>query len=168
MILSNKYLGGHGYYGYKYNSETDEYDVVKEEATVIKIISLLLVLGYPFSTVVRIMNDLGVRIPSGYNKGKPITTTWIKRKFGIYKRPTSTDGLRYDEYSEDSRTYFEKYNGANGFPQIVGDKVYDYVAEMLKDRKYRKEYNGTKSIGLCDSKNKKVIIKNIKKQIPFE
>lgn len=168
MILSNKHLGGYGYYGYKYNSETDEYDIVREEAAVIKVISLLLVLGYPFSTVVRIMNDLGVRLPSGDNKGKPITTTWIKRKFGIYKRPTSADGLRYDEYSEDSRTYFEKYNGANGFPQIVGDDVYDYVAEMLKDRKYRKEYIETKSIDLYNSKNEKIIIKDIKKQISFE
>ncbi len=171
MILSDKHLGGHGYYGYKYNPETDEYEVVNEEAIVIKIISLLLILGYQLSTVADIMNTLGVRIPSGSRKGELINTTWIRRKFGIYKRRVYYKGYEYDGYYEGEIEYkdcFEKYNGANGFPLLLGDKVYAYVADLLSDKAYRKKYDETKKIGLYDSNGKELIIEDIKEQLSLE
>lgn len=172
MILSDKHLGGHGYYGYKYNPEIDEYEVVEKEAVVIKVISILLVLGYPLSTVAETLNTMGVRVPSGKSKNETITTTWIRRKFGIYKRiERPKDECVFDDYTKDTlsyKEYFEKYNGDNGFPQILGNELYAYVVAILDNMDYRRKYEKDFKIGIYSEQKDRLLIKDIKNQAPLK
>lgn len=172
MALSDKHLGGYGYYGYTYRPETDEYEVNEKEATVIKLISILLALGYPLVTVAETMNTLGVRVPSGKSENEMITTTWIRRKFGLYKRKKySKKDWIYDSYTEDVvpyKDYFEKYNGDNGFPQILGNELYAYVKAILSDLKFRRRYEREYKIGIYSEENEKLLIKDIKNQVSLK
>ena len=118
------------------------------------------------------MNTLGVRVPSGKSENEMITTTWIRRKFGLYKRKKySKKDWIYDSYTEDVvpyKDYFEKYNGDNGFPQILGDELYAYVKAILSDLKFRRRYEREYKIGIYSEENEKLLIKDIKNQVSLK
>lgn len=161
--MKKPHPGGHGYYGYRYNSETHDYEIYPEEAIVIQLIALMMSTGYKLTDIVAALNLLGIKRSS--DNSKPIDSKWIRRQFGLYRR-----------YDKDDPSIvlspYEKYNGSNGFPPILGVEVYRVVARLLNDDAFRRRLNAKEKCvyakNIIDGEVKfKPIVKDVNHNIPI-
>ena len=121
--MNEPHRGGHGYYGYRFNDKTKKYEIYPEEAIVIQLIALMMAAGYSLIDIAATLNLLQVKRSDKNNK--PIDGKWIRRQFGFYTRYNKDNPKQVEPH-------YEKYNGQNGFPRVLGENVYCIISDYLQ------------------------------------
>ena len=163
--MNEPHRGGHGYYGYRFNDKTKKYEIYPEEAIVIQLIALMMAAGYSLIDIAATLNLLQVKRSDKNNK--PIDGKWIRRQFGFYTRYNKDNPKQVEPH-------YEKYNGKNSFPCVLGQKVYCIISDYFQDLNDGKNYSKrqisfAKQLTFEEDRmeRRKIVINDIKKAVPI-
>ena len=121
--------------------------------------------GYSLIDIAATLNLLQVKRSDKNNK--PIDGKWIRRQFGFYTRYNKDNPKQVEPH-------YEKYNGQNGFPRVLGENVYCIISDYFQDLNDGKNYS-KRQISFAkkltfeeDRKERhKIVIDDIKKAVPI-
>ncbi len=176
-----KFFGGKSPYGYTYDEETKEYEIVKEEAKVVKQIFELYLQGYGVKQIPEQLDKLGIPTPTltkGYktkndnkNKWAGSTITRILKNKAYAGEFIRWTNKRFNRTSMTIRQDDEWI--ITDIPKIISIETFENTQEVLKNRRVLSKRNskreyllsglihcescGCKMIGECSRGSKELL-----------
>ena len=144
-----KFFGGKSPYGYRYDEETKEFEIVKEEAKVVKLIFDLYLQGFGVKQIPEELNKLGIPTPTltkGYKTKTNSKKKWVGSTITKILKNKSYVGefIRWTNKRSDRTSMTVRPNDewiVTDIPQIISIETFQHTQETLKNRRVLSKRN---------------------------
>jgi len=144
-----KFFGGKAPYGYSYDEETKEYEIVEEESKVVKLIFDLYLQGFGVKQIPEQLDKLSIPTPSlakGYKTKTNSTNKWVSSTITkiLKNKAYAGEFIRWVNKRSERKSMTIRPDDewiVTDIPQIISIETFEHTQETLKNRRVLSKRN---------------------------